>query len=189
VTSTPRIAVIVGSTRRGRISLDVATWTVAALSRQSPLDYRIVDLAEVGLPFLDESRPAVEGVYEQEHTRRWSRLVSEHDGYLFVFPQYNWGYPGVLKNALDFLYREWHGKPATQFTWGIRGGARGARQFHEVMLGLRMDPLDARVEAVLDEHDTDATGRLRDPEATFGPTRPALHAVDLEFRRSLGREV
>lgn len=183
----PRIAVVVGSTRPARISLDVATWARTALDRQSVLDYRVVDLAAVDLPFLDEPVPATYGTYQHEHTRRWSELVSDHDGFLFVFPQYNWGYPGVLKNALDFLYREWHGKPATQFTWGIRGGARGAAQLHQVLLGLHMDPLASRVEAVLTDGDTDGEGQLLDAEATFGVTRPTLHAIDGEFRARLLR--
>lgn len=185
--STPRIAVVVGSTRTARVSPDVATWVQTALDRQSELDYRIVDLATVDLPFLDEPIPAAYGHYRHDHTRRWSELISSYDGYLFVYPQYNWGYPGVLKNALDFLYREWHGKPATQFTWGIRGGARGAAQFHQIMLGLHMDPLATRVEAVFTDDDTDPSGRISDAERTFGGTRPALHAIDREFHVQLMR--
>jgi NAD(P)H-dependent FMN reductase len=187
VNRSPRVAVVVGSTRPTRISLDVATWVQTALDRQSDLRYEIVDLAAVDLPFLDEPTPSSSGSYHHEHTRRWSQLVSSYDGFVFVFPQYNWGYPGVLKNALDFLYREWHGRPATQFTWGIRGGARGAAQFHQVMLGLHMDPIGTRVEALLADSDTDVTGRLRDVEATFGVTRPELHQIDREFRDQLRR--
>ncbi len=183
----PRIGIVVGSTRPARISLDVATWARTALDRQSELDYQIVDLAETGLPFLDEPYPAAYGQYRHDHTRRWSALVSGYDGFLFVFPQYNWGYPGVLKNALDFLYREWHGKPSTQLTWGVRGGARGAAQFHQVMLGLHLDPLDTRIEAVLTEQDVSPAGRLLDAEGTFGVTRPALRAIDREFREQLLR--
>jgi NAD(P)H-dependent FMN reductase len=43
-----------------------------------------------------------------------------------VFPQYNWGYPAVLKNALDYLYREWRDKPASFITYGTRGGIKAA---------------------------------------------------------------
>ncbi|RGE20171.1 NADPH-dependent FMN reductase [Leucobacter sp. wl10] len=185
--SSPRIAVIVGSTRPGRISLDAATWVQATLNRQSELSYEIVDLAAIDLPFLDEPTPAAYGQYRHEHTIRWSELVSSYEGFVFVFPQYNWGYPGVLKNALDFLYREWHGKPATLFTWGIRGGARGAAQFHQIMLGLHMDPLSAHVEAVFTDSDTDHAGRLASAERTFATTRPTLHAIDREFRAQLVR--
>ena len=91
----------------------------------------------VDLPFLDEPRMAALGHYEHEHTLAWSSLVDSFDGFIFVFPQYNWGYPAVLKNALDFLYAEWRDKPASFLTFGTRGGSLAAEQFHVVMVGLR----------------------------------------------------
>ena len=69
------------------------------------------------------------GQYEHEHTRAWSRTVSSFDGFIFVFPQYNWGYPAALKNALDFLFLEWRDKPVSFLTYGTRGGNMAASQF------------------------------------------------------------
>jgi NAD(P)H-dependent FMN reductase len=76
------------------------------LRRKGPLQYELIDLAEINLPFLDEPLKAGLRQYEHEHTRAWSELISGYDGFLFVFPQYNWGYPAPPKNALDFLYYE-----------------------------------------------------------------------------------
>ncbi len=59
----PRIAVVVGSTRPGRISLDVARWAEKTLSAGSELRYEVVDLADVALPMLDEPVPAAYGRY------------------------------------------------------------------------------------------------------------------------------
>ncbi|MCO8272697.1 NAD(P)H-dependent oxidoreductase [Actinoplanes sp. TRM 88003] len=181
----PLVAVVVGSTRPHRISLDVAQWARAVIADGSRLRYEIVDLAEVGLPLLDEPAPAAFGHYANEHTKRWSAVVTRFDAFLFVYPQYNWGYPGVLKNALDFLYHEWHGKPASLLTWSVTGGARGAAQLRQVFQGLRMKPMRTYIEAPLTEADVDATGRLRNTETTFGPTRPHLRQLDDEFSRLL----
>ena len=41
---------------------------------------------------------------------------------MFVTPQYNWGYPASLKNAIDYLFREWNDKPAIVVSYGSRGG-------------------------------------------------------------------
>lgn len=131
--SVPRIADVIGSTRPNRICPGIAEWFRDAAQRSSPLRYELVDLHDINLPFLDEPFMAALGRYEREHTREWSRIVSSFDGFIFVFPQYNWGYPGVLKNALDFLYAEWGGKPASLATYGTRGGNRGARQLGEVL--------------------------------------------------------
>ncbi len=178
---TPPIAVVVGSTRTARISLDVAQWARDALADGSRLQYEIVDLAAIDLPMLDEPLPAAFGQYQHAHTRQWSDLVAGYDGFFFVFPQYNWGYPGVLKNALDFLYREWHGKPASLMTWSITGGARAAAQFYQVIQGLHMMPLAAHVEATLSDLDVDEARQVIDAEATFGLHRPTLRSVDEHF--------
>jgi NAD(P)H-dependent FMN reductase len=64
--------------------------------------------------------------------------VSEGDAVVFVTPQYNWGYPAPLKNALDHLYREWRDKPAVIVTYGQRGGGKCAQQLRQVADGLHM---------------------------------------------------
>jgi hypothetical protein len=69
-----------------------------------------------------------------------------------VFPQYNWGYPAVLKNALDYLYREWRDKPASFITYGTRGGIKAAEQFTGVLQGLHVRVLD-HAEAVITDVD------------------------------------
>jgi NAD(P)H-dependent FMN reductase len=86
----PRIAVVVGSTRPARICPGIARWVMQVAQEGSPLRYELVDLAEVGLPFLDEPRKAALHTYEHEHTRAWSRTVRSFDGFIFVFPQDNW---------------------------------------------------------------------------------------------------
>lgn len=75
--------------------------------------------------------------------------VAAIDGFLFVFPQYNRGYPAALKNALDFLYVEWRNKPASVFTYGTRGGGKGAQQLITVLHGLHMNVLEDHVDASL----------------------------------------
>jgi hypothetical protein len=91
-----RIAVVIGSTRPARICPGIAVWFKDAAQAQSPLRYELIDLAEIDLPLLDEPLKAALGEYEHEHTRAWSRIVSAYDGFVFVFPQYNWGYPAPL---------------------------------------------------------------------------------------------
>jgi NAD(P)H-dependent FMN reductase len=138
VTDRPRIGLIVGSTRPRRICKAIAEWVLETAREESRLAYELIDLAEVALPFLDEPLMAALGRYEHEHTKRWSRLVSSYDGFVFVMPQYNWGYTGVVKNALDFLYAEWHGKAAATVTYGTHGGGKGAEQLKAVLQGLDM---------------------------------------------------
>ncbi|PXX53405.1 NAD(P)H-dependent FMN reductase [Nocardia tenerifensis] len=185
MTDKKRVAVVIGSTRPARICAGIAAWARDALRETSELDYELLDLAEVGLPFLDEPRQAALQQYEHEHTRAWSRLVRSYHGFFFVFPQYNWGYPGVLKNALDYLYREWHDRPASLLTYGTHGGGKAAEQLIGVLRGLHMRPLGTHVEAVITEQDMDENGQLRDLDATLHPYREPLRTIGAEMSRVL----
>jgi NAD(P)H-dependent FMN reductase len=180
-----RIAVIIGSTRPTRICAGIAAWARDVIGRDSELSYELIDLATVNLPFLDEPLKAALHQYEQEHTRAWSELIQSYDGFLFVFPQYNWGYPGVLKNALDYLYTEWRDKPASFLTYGTRGGSKAAEQFLTVMQGLHLRILDTHIEAIITDDDVDADWQLKDVAATLHPTRPRLAAIDAELIEAL----
>jgi NAD(P)H-dependent FMN reductase len=151
----------------------------------SPLHYELLDLAQVNLPFLDEPLMAALQRYEHEHTRAWSQLVSSYAGFLFVFPQYNWGYPAVLKNALDFLYHEWHDKPASFLTYGTRGGNRAADQFTTILHGLHMRALDDHIEAVITDNDVDHNWQLNDVDATLRPNLSQLEKIDTQMIEAL----
>jgi NAD(P)H-dependent FMN reductase len=172
-----RVAVVVGSTRPNRICGTVAAWTLRHLAANDALRCELVDLAEISLPFLDEPLKPALGRYEREHTRRWSTLVRSYDVFVFVFPQYNWGYPAVLKNALDFLYAEWHDKPAGMVSYGTRGGGKGAAQLREVLQGLHMRPVDDNVEVKITAADVDDVGRLVAPETALRPFVDQVHAM------------
>jgi NAD(P)H-dependent FMN reductase len=180
-----RIAVVIGSTRPTRICADIATWAMNAAQQSSPLRYELLDLVEVDLPFLDE--PLKAALHQYEHTRAWSRLVSSYAGFFFVFPQYNWGYPAPLKNALDFLYTEWHGKPASFLSYGTRGGNKAAAQFTTVLKGLHMRILDDQVLAVITDADVDENWQLRDVNATLDPNLPQLRKIDAQLIEALER--
>ena len=165
--------------------MDVSQWIADSLAKGSPLTYQLVDLAELNLPMLDEPVPAAFHDYRHEHTRKWSALVTGFDAFVFVFPQYNWGYPGVLKNALDFLYDEWGGKPASVVTYGMRGGARGAAQLIDVLHGLHMDVTRHHVEVVVTPAHLNVEGQLIDRDATLGPSRDAVRELDMELAQTL----
>jgi NAD(P)H-dependent FMN reductase len=180
-----RVAVVIGSTRPTRICAGIAAWACDTIQDGSELSYELLDLAKVNLPLLDEPLKAAQHSYEHEHTRAWSATVSSYDGFLFVFPQYNWGYPAVLKNSVDYLYQEWRDKPASVFTYGTRGGGKAAEQFIGVLHGLHMQVLDDHVEAIITDNDVDADWQLIDVAATLHPNRAKLALIDSQLTEAL----
>jgi NAD(P)H-dependent FMN reductase len=133
-----QVLVILGSTRAGRRCPAIASWVVGIARDCAPLEYEVVDLRDWHLPMDDEPGiPALDG-YTREHTEAWSRKVAGAAAIVLVTPQYNWGYPAPLKNALDHLYNEWAGKPLVIVTYGGHGGNKCAAQLRQVAEGLHM---------------------------------------------------
>lgn len=133
-----KIGIIVGSTRPGRRADRVAAWVQKIAASQSGITARALDLAGFELPLLDEPVPAAVGDYQQPHTLAWSKAVAGFDGFVFVVPEYNHAYPAALKNAIDFLYREWHDKAAGLVTYGITGGIRAGEQLRLVLAEVKV---------------------------------------------------
>jgi len=165
------VQIIIGSTRPNRIGRQVAEWVSRGIAEAGAgaanFAAELLDLAEWNLPFLDEPGVPAGGHYVHEHTRAWSRKIAGADGFVFVTPQYNWGYPAALKNALDHLFREWNGKPAVIVSYGYHGGGKAAAQLRQVLEGLRMRPA-ATMPAITFSHAMLAgDGRLRDTTEDF----------------------
>lgn len=180
-----RVGVIVGSTRTNRICPEIARLVQGYLGADSPLSYTLVDLGQIDLPFLDEPRKPALGRYAHDHTRSWSRLVSSFGAFVLVFPQYNWGYPAPLKNALDFLYAEWLDKPAALVTYGTRGGQRAAAQMRTVLQGLHMRVVETSAEIKISATDIDADGQLVDAKGLLAGHLNVLKEMDAELAAAL----
>lgn len=127
----PVLQIIVGSTRPGRVGTAVAQWFQGLAVKHDEFAVQIVELADLGLPLYDEPNPPRLGRYVHEHTKRWSQVASAADAYVFVVPEYNHGYNAATKNALDFLHREWQGKPVGFVSYGA--AAAGARAVHGLL--------------------------------------------------------
>ena len=143
------LLVIVASTRPGRLGSAVADWflnTIHADAARAGTVVEVADLAEVGLPLLDEPEEPSSGVYHHEHTRAWSRQVAAADAFVMITPEYNYGMPATLKNALDYLYHEWAWKPVGFVSYGnTSAGTRSVQMTKQVVTTLRMVPIGATV--------------------------------------------
>lgn len=143
--STLRIAVVIGSTRPARKGEAVGRWVLEHATARDDATFELVDLAEVDLPPLDEEAPPSTGQYTQPHTRAWADRVASYDGFVFVTPEYNHGYPGSLKNALDRVWAEWNDKAAGFVSYGADGGIRSVEQLRPVMATLKIADVRSQV--------------------------------------------
>lgn len=157
-----RLGIVVASMRPGRRGRIIADRFVERAVAHGGFDVDILDLAEVNLPFFDEPNEPVDGIYVHQHTRDWSKRVDAVDAFVFVMPEYNHGFTAPLKNALDYLYREWHHKPVGFVSYGgIAGGTRAVQMIKNVVLDLKMIPVGNAIVIPRVAELFDDRGRLR----------------------------
>ncbi|MFB3819990.1 MAG: NADPH-dependent FMN reductase [Candidatus Methylomirabilales bacterium] len=140
-----RVAIIVGSTRPGRKAEAVARWVHEIARKRGDAEYEVVDIRDFNLPLLDEATPPSLGQYSQPHTKAWAAKIATFDAFVFVTPEYNHGTSGALKNAIDYLYREWNNKAAGFVGYGSAGGVRAVEHLRLVMGELQVADVRAQV--------------------------------------------
>jgi NAD(P)H-dependent FMN reductase len=157
----PKLDVILVSTRPGRAGEPIADWFVAHANAHDGFDVELVDLAEVGLPLVDEPNHPRLRRYTHQHTRDWSARVDAADAFVMVMPEYNHGFTAPLKNALDYLHAEWQHKPVGVVSYGgVAAGTRAVQMLKPVLVVLRMLPVVESVNIPFHTQFLDEEGRL-----------------------------
>ena len=147
--ATPKVGVILSTTREGRFGDMPSEWILGIASQRDDLDLEIIDLRDYPLGFFgDDERTESSGA--REAGRRWSANIASLDGFIFITAEYNHGIPGVLKNALDHAYQEYHRKPAAFIGYGGVGGARAVQQLRLICCELQIVPLRSAVHIGMD---------------------------------------
>jgi NAD(P)H-dependent FMN reductase len=128
-----KVGIVIGSTRPGRKAEAVAKWVHGIAARRSDAQFELVDIQSFELPLLDEPVPPSLEKYSKPHTKAWAAKIAEYDAFVFVTPEYNHGPSGALKNAIDYLYKEWNNKAAGFVGYGSAGGSRAIEQLRTVL--------------------------------------------------------
>ena len=182
----PTLAVIVASTRPGRVGIKIGEWFQALVLKDGRFDVDFIDLAEVNLPFFDEPHHPRLQKYTHQHTKEWSARIDAADAVVFVTPEYNFGMPATLKNALDFLHTEWAHKAAGIVSYGgVSAGLRSAEMTRRVLGALSMFPVNAAVSIPFVAKLVDGEGELHvNEEMETGATAmlEELQRVDSALR-------
>lgn len=138
--TTPKVAIIISTTRQVRFGEKPTQWLYDIASKRSDLAFEIVDLRDYPMPFFDEVASNAWAPSTNEVAQRWQQKIAEFDGYIFVTAEYNHSISGVLKNALDYAYPEWNRKPAAFVGYGAVGAARAIEQLRLICVELQMAP-------------------------------------------------
>jgi NAD(P)H-dependent FMN reductase len=162
-----RIGVVLASVRESRRGEAFARWIHALLAERPDVEAELLDLREWALPpYAHKDSPVVaeKAFAAGSLERRWADRIASLDGFVVVTPEYNHGYPGQLKNALDAVYGPWNHKAITFVSYGgFAAGARATEQLRLVAIELRMVPVRDEVNVKLAGYAADEQGRPADP--------------------------
>lgn len=141
-----KLKVITSTTREGRKGISVAHWITALAESSGKFEVELLDLADINLPFMDEPNHPRLQQYQHEHTKKWSQIIDSADAFIIVLAEYNYGFPAPIKNAIDYLFKEWQYKPVGFVSYGgVSGGLRSAQMLKQVVTTLSMVPLTESV--------------------------------------------
>src|SRR5436305_2877587 len=104
-----QIPIILGSIRRNRESIKAARFVLRSLQQRAGIETELIDLKELNLPMMEERLRFRDDA--GPNIVEFSAKVARASSILIVTPEYSGGYPGVLKNALDYLRPEYKRKP------------------------------------------------------------------------------
>ncbi|MGH3852838.1 MAG: NADPH-dependent FMN reductase [Pseudonocardiaceae bacterium] len=148
-TTTHALAVIVGSVRAGRFGPVVAGWFVGQAKQRDDVTVDVIDLANTPIP-----------------STNFASRISAADAFVVVTPEYNHGYPGPLKTAIDSLGPQWRAKPVGFVSYGgLSGGLRAVEQLRLVFAELHAVTIRETVSFHGAHERFDEHGAPRDPEA------------------------
>jgi NAD(P)H-dependent FMN reductase len=160
----PHVVVVLASTRQGRFGETVARWLMPIIEAREDLTAELVDLRDWKLPYYDQPKVPMAGEYEKD-VLPWAQVVGRGDGFVIVTPEYNYGYPAVLKSSLDAVYAEWNRKPVAFVSYGGWGaGVRAVEQLRQVVVELQMASTRGGVNLQFARRLFDEDGNLHDPE-------------------------
>lgn len=140
MSTTPKIALIIGSTRKSRFADIPAQWMLKQAQARDDMSVELVDLRDFDLPLFDEVASNAWAPSSDPRAVAWQKKLAEFDGYIFVVAEYNRSVTGSLKNALDQAYVEWTHKPFTAMAYGSVGGTRAMEHLRLIGIELQMVP-------------------------------------------------
>jgi NAD(P)H-dependent FMN reductase len=165
---TLRLAVIIGSTREGRMGDTVGHWFAREAERHGRFTVDLIDLADVELPAAHPETPTPE-------TKNFLGRLALADAFVVVTPEYNHSFPASLKHAIDQGLAEWHAKPVGFVSYGgLAGGLRAVEHLRLIFAELHAMTVRNGVSFHAAWDKFDEAGEPKDPQGCGKAARAML---------------
>lgn len=178
MSSTPRLALVIGSTRPTRFADKPAEWLHGVAAEREDLTLETLDLRDFDLPFFAEIASNLHLPSQDPKVVAWQDAVRAFDGFVFTVAEYNHSITGALKNALDQAYVEWIRKPVSAISYGGNGGVRAVEHLRSIAIELQMAPVKSAVAINASElmkvHPFGANEPMSEIDAVIRPAAEAM---------------
>ena len=167
-----RVAVIIGTVRKGRFGPTVANWFMSQVEQRDDFHVDLVDLAAFDLPTMltDEPSPEVGAALGVV-----TPILAQADAFVVVTPEYNHSFSAALKSAIDWHFVEWQAKPIGMVSYGgLAGGLRAVEQLRLVFAEMHAVTIRGTVSFHHPWGQFDGQGRLVDPSAANAAAKTML---------------
>jgi NAD(P)H-dependent FMN reductase len=174
-----KVAVILGTARKGRFGEKPARWIFGDLQKNPDIDAEFLDLRDYQMPFFDEpvSPGWIAEPYKNEAVARWTLKIAQNDAFVVVSPEYNHSVGGVMKNAFDWVFHEWNKKPIGFVSYGSVGGARAVEHLRGIAVELQMVPVRTAVHLPVELYLSMMKDEAPVDPARFKPVEQAAHTM------------
>lgn len=161
-----KIAILLGSVREGRQSHKVAHELAQKFALQTNVEVELIDLAELNLPIMTERLGKMTN--PPANIAQFSKSMESADAIILVSPEYNGSYTGVLKNAMDYLLKEYYRKPmgVVAVAGGKFGGLNATHHMQSLILHLGAFPMPLKLLVPFVQNVFDAEDILTDETLT-----------------------
>lgn len=134
-----KIGIIVGSTRDGRVSTQVADWVMTFTEGRTDAEFELIDIKDYNFEEFNNLPPGMlNKEYKDENVTAWSKKIDELDGYIFVTPEYNKNISPSLLNAIDQIGPEFSNKAAGSVSYGSTLGVAATFALRQTLSNLNV---------------------------------------------------
>ena len=175
-----KILVVTSSVRAVRAADNVLKFVNEQLATNPDYQVTVADLKALPMPFFNAPvSPSNEDfVATDENIIAWTKMVGDADAIVFLVAEYNHSLTAVLKNAIDWIYKEWAGKPVTFVGYGWVGGARAIKHLRDILgsnIGAKATESEVNLRFM---KEVDLTGNVTDKETAEAALKVALEELN-----------
>lgn len=163
-----KVLLVLSSVREGRVA-DKILEQVNGQFDGKGVELDVADFRATPLPFFDHSAsPAADDFSAKDgNVKKWTKQVEDADTVIFLASENNFSYTAVLKNAIDWINKEWADKPVAFIGYGWSGGSKAIAELRKLFTGfIQAQPLEAEANLVFTKQISLDGSPLSDDAAT-----------------------